>query len=150
MEAANDPKKIGDMNVIPSWSTFAATVAQAAINSEPVVTGEAAVLYVLAHEAEGLVGRVRPIPAEDLTVAAAQGRMAVVVSEAPRAACAYLAVIRQGSEEVVGIQIDISGQGQDQMISFGAPLMAKDGIPHLGGQLWALNHPAALALEPQS
>jgi len=132
--------------MIPEWSDFAATVAQQAIRSEPVVTGEAAVLYVLAQTESGLEGKIRPIPAEDLTVAAAQGRMAVVVSEAPRAACAYLAVLRQGTEERVGIQIDLSGRGQDQLLSFGAPLMAKDGIPHLSGELWALNEPAARIL----
>ena len=33
-----------------------------------------------------------------------------------------------------------------ELLSFGAPLTAKDGIPHLGGELWALNETAARIL----
>ncbi len=127
---------------------FAAAAAQHAPGLAAVVGADAAALFSRGlDEAEGTA---RVLTAASLEAAVVEGRTAMALLQGvARAALAYLAVLEQGGEQVVGLRIDCREGDSAKVYVFGAPLAVDPARgPVLRGELWALNPAAQGALGP--
>jgi hypothetical protein len=131
---------------LPSLPELAASALQRALSMEPVVGGDRALLLGLAVEGDQVRPGLKLLDSEPLEKAVGEGRLLLVLSETERTALVYLALIRQGDETTVGLQIDCRASDSPKIASFGAPLGMKDGRPTPTGELWALNPIAELLL----
>jgi len=133
---------------LPDLVELAASAMQRALTMDPVIGGDRALFLGLTVTD----GKVRPglqlLEGETLEAAVGQGRLLLVLSETERTALVYLALLRQGGDEAVGLQIDTRTSDDPRIHSFGVPLAVKGGTPVPTGEMWALNDAAQDLLEP--
>ena len=134
---------------LPNLPDFAASAMQRALTMDPVLGGDRALLLGLTLQEGVLKPGLQLIAKDTLEQAVGEGRLLLVLSETERTALVYLALLRQGGEEAVGLQIDTREAGDPRIYSFGVPLAVNQGTPTPTGEMWALNgHAAALLATP--
>ena len=131
---------------LPTLPELAASALQRALSMDPVMGGDRALFLALAVQGDQVKPGLRLLDSEPLEKAVGEGRLLLVLSETERTALVYLALIRQGEDSTVGLQIDCRASDSPHIASFGAPLAVKDGRPAPTGELWALNSIAELLL----
>lgn len=130
-------------DTLPDWI---AAVVQHAAGLPAVLGADHAALMV--RPGGGGAPTARVLQAQDLDASVLEGRRALLMLDGfERAALVYLAVLRQGGQEKVGLRVDCRVGGSSAMHVFGAPLVVDPQRgPVLGGELWGLNGAAAEAL----
>ncbi|NCG17499.1 MAG: hypothetical protein GWP91_00600 [Rhodobacterales bacterium] len=133
--------------LVPEIAEFVATALHHASGVDDVVSGKYALLLALALEDGELKTATQLLTHTPLKKSVAEGLLAQAqLTSSELSALIHLAMLTDGGETVVGLQIDIRSSKSPALCRFGAPMGADKGRPELRGDLWAMNDAAFDAL----